>query len=543
MAIGALVAWRVVQNQAKRTMEETAQHAAFDAALLETTIESAPIGFAFVDPQLRFARINAFAARLMNRTPESLIGCNVIEVASATNVRLVERALKRVLSESEPVVNQRMGTRIGGPSGPRRELLVNFYPVRCKAGEMLGIAAVLLDITDRVALEEQLRQSQKLEAVGRLAGGVAHDFNNLLTVARTYCDLLLEEMPLGDVRRSDLSEIRNATDRAAVLARRLLAFGRKQVFAPRAIDLNETAHSLYVMFTRTLPESVKLQVQLAGDLRPLTADAGQVEQVLMNLVLNAVDAMPDGGTITISTTNADLPSGEKRGEQDSFVRLSVQDTGVGMDKETKDHIFEPFFTTKEPGKGTGLGLSTVYGIVEQHGGSIRIESEVGRGTTFHVFLPSDARPASTTPASSPATAPRQPRRATVLVVDDELSLVTSLHRMLSGRGYDVLRAGSGEEAIRVITRNPVPVQVVLTDLKMPGLSGRELFDAIAEASPATRILVMSGYAPDELRELIEERQMPFLSKPFALDDLVAAIEQVLARGTADPTSGAAPGRP
>ncbi len=538
-AIGALVAWRVGQNQAKRaieqsvarTLEVTAQHAAFDSALLDTTIESAPIGFAFVDPQLRFMRVNAFAARLMKRAPEALVGCNVLEVASPENVRLLERALRRVLRDGEPVVNQRLGTRLGGPAGPRRELLINFYPIRSAGGPPMGVAAVLLDVTDRVALEEQLRQSQKLEAVGRLAGGVAHDFNNLLTVARTYCDLLLEEMPLGDVRRSDLSEIRNATDRAAVLARRLLAFGRKQVFAPRPIDLNETAHSLYVMFTRTLPESVKLQLQLAGELRPLTADAGQVEQVLMNLVLNAVDAMPDGGTITISTANADLPSGEIRGEQDSFVRLSVSDTGIGMDTATKDHIFEPFFTTKEPGKGTGLGLSTVYGIVEQHGGSIRIESEVGRGTTFHVFLPSDARPVAMTPPVTPAEPPKSPRRATVLVVDDELPLLASLHRMLSGRGYDVLRAGSGEDALRAIARSPSPVQVVLTDLKMPGLAGRDLFDAIAEASPSTGILVMSGYAPDDLRELIEERQMPFLAKPFALDDLVAAIEQVLARAS------------
>jgi two-component system cell cycle sensor histidine kinase/response regulator CckA len=540
MAIGALVAWRVVQNQAKRAMEATAQHAAFDAALLETAIESAPIGFAFVDPQLRFVRVNAFAARVMNRPPESLIGCNVLDVASPQNVRLLERALQRVIRDAAPVVNQRLGTRLGGETGPRRELLVNFYPVRSEAGVMLGVAAVLLDVTDRVALEEQLRQSQKLEAVGRLAGGVAHDFNNLLTVARTYCDLMLEEMPLGDVRRSDLSEIRNATDRAAVLARRLLAFGRKQVFAPRAIDLNETAHSLYVMFTRTLPEHVKIQLQLASELRPLTADAGQVEQVLMNLVLNAVDAMPDGGTVTISTANGDLPSGEFPSGQDSFVRLSVQDTGVGMDKETKDHIFEPFFTTKEPGKGTGLGLSTVYGIVEQHGGSIRIESQIGRGTTFHVFLPSDSLPVTEGAPVKPVEAPRHPRRATVLVVDDELALVTSLHRMLSGRGYDVLRAGSGEEAIRVITRNPVPVQVVLTDLKMPGLSGRDLFDAISEVSPSARILVMSGYAPDDLRELIEERQMPFLAKPFALDDLVAAIERALAtpRGPSEPRASA-----
>jgi two-component system cell cycle sensor histidine kinase/response regulator CckA len=540
MAIGALVAWRVVQNQAKRAMEATAQHAAFDAALLETAIESAPIGFAFVDPQLRFVRVNAFAARLMNRPPDSLIGCHVLEVASPQNVRLLERALLRVIRDAAPVVNQRLGTRLGGEAGPRRELLVNFYPVRSGAGAMLGVAAVLLDVTDRVALEEQLRQSQKLEAVGRLAGGVAHDFNNLLTVARTYCDLLLEEMPLGDVRRSDISEIRNATDRAAVLARRLLAFGRKQVFAPRAIDLNETAHSLYVMFTRTLPEHVKLQLQLASELRPLTADGGQIEQVLMNLVLNAVDAMPDGGTVTISTANADLPPTESPSAQGSFVRLSVQDTGVGMDKETKDHIFEPFFTTKEPGKGTGLGLSTVYGIVEQHGGCIRIESQVGRGTTFHVFLPSDTLPVTEGAPVKPVDAPRPPRRATVLVVDDELALVTSLHRMLSGRGYDVLRAGSGEEAMRVIARNPVPVQVVLTDLKMPGLSGRELFDAIAEANPNARILIMSGYAPEDLRELIEERQMPFLAKPFALDDLVAAIERALAtpRGPSEPRASA-----
>ncbi len=232
-------------------------------------------------------------------------------------------------------------------------------------------------------IAEQLRQAQQLAIVGRLAGGVAHDFNNLLTVARTYCDLLIEEMAPSDPRRADLLEIRRATDRAAMLARRLLSVGRKHDFDPRHLDLNETVRALQAMFGRTLPEAVTLVARLEPGLRPVRGDASLLELVVMNLVLNAIDAMPSGGTLTI-TTSVCAPISGAGGPA---VELSVSDTGMGMDDATRQHVFEPFFTTKEPGKGTGLGLSTVYAIVEQHGGRIRIESELGRGTTFSLVFP------------------------------------------------------------------------------------------------------------------------------------------------------------
>ncbi len=391
---------------------------------------------------------------------------------------------------------------------------------------------------ERMALEEQLRQSQKLEAVGRLAGGVAHDFNNLLTVARTYCDLLIEEIPEGDSKRADLLEIRAATERAGALSRRLLAFGRKQVFAPRVVSLSDVVESLQSMFVRTLPPSVSLRVQLGRELRPIFGDVGQLEQVIMNLVLNAVDAMPDGGTVTIATAPGAPRSTEPAvaHERPAYVRLTVQDTGTGMAPETRQHAFEPFFTTKGPGKGTGLGLATVYGIVEQHGGSIRIDSDLGIGTTFTIMLPCAPDGAEPTPPAPPPGRPgsRRPLTATVLVVDADPQLVASLNRLLATRGYHVVGAHTADDALAIARGHPGPIHALAVNIPMAGNAAGVFLESFAGLRPTTGILAMCGEPTDEVRRLIEQRSLAHVQKPFSADELAESLESLLARRRSSP---------
>lgn len=387
------------------------------------------------------------------------------------------------------------------------------------------------EVRERIRTQERLQQSQKLEAVGRLAGGIAHDFNNLLTVARTYCDLLIEELPQGDTKRDDLLEIRAATERASALSRRLLAFGRKQVYAPSVMHLGDVVESLESMFVRTLPESITLRVHLARHLPPIVGDAGQLEQVIMNLVLNAVDAMPDGGTITVATAPEASPSAGEPADSASgaFVRLTVRDTGTGIDAETQQHVFEPFFTTKEPGKGTGLGLSTVYEIVEQHGGVIRVHSEVGRGTMFTVVLPAapDGAVVAATPSARTVTPPRGGPRGTVLVIDPDPALVASLTRALAVRGYHVIGVQSQGDALESARGHPGPMHVVVADMATPGWGPERLIGTLRELRPEATFLVMSGGPSDAVRRMAEERDLAFVQKPFSLDDLVGAVELLL----------------
>ncbi|HZS46164.1 MAG TPA: PAS domain S-box protein [Blastocatellia bacterium] len=378
--------------------------------------------------------------------------------------------------------------------------------------------------------QEQLRQSQRLEPIGRLAGGVAHDFNNLLTAIIGYSELLLADTASDDARFGNLSEIKKAGQRAAGLTRQLLAFSRKQILQPKVINLNSTVLNMHKMLRRLIGEDIEIISLLDHRIGQVNADPGQVEQVILNLAVNARDAMPDGGKITIETLNLDVPENNTRLNgipAGNYVTLTVQDSGCGMDEETKSHIFEPFFTTKETGKGTGLGLATVYGIVQQSGGYISVESAPGKGTSFCVYLPR-TEAAAETDAVRFNGLDRETAGETILVVEDEDLLLRLIQTTLRQAGYKVLTATNGTEAIEQFQLNRDIIKLVLTDIVMPQMGGRRLVERLYELGSSARILFMSGYTSDSIvrDELIGDR-IQLLQKPFSPTDLTAKIRDVL----------------
>jgi len=399
-------------------------------------------------------------------------------------------------------------------------------------GETEGFEMIAEDVTERRAFEEQLRQSQKMEAIGRLAGGVAHDFNNLLTVIKGYAELLTDGCAEGDPRRGELEEIRKAADRAGALTRQLLAFSRQQVLAPKTLNLNQVVHSMEGLLRRLLGESIELSTALSKDVGQLRADPGQLEQVLMNLAINARDAMPRGGRLTISTANAEIDELYAREHPTiapgRYVQLAVSDTGTGMDVETQAHIFEPFFTTKEMGKGTGLGLSTVYGIVKQSGGDIWVYSEVGVGTTFKVYLPRVDAPPEVSPAHGVAVAHRAPADATVLLVEDEAGVRALVRKFLERSGYRVLEASGADEALAAAQGHAGEIDLLLTDVVLPRMSGSELAKRLHELRPRARVLYMSGYTDDAIvHHGVLSAGAAFVQKPFTADSLARKLREIL----------------
>ena len=399
-------------------------------------------------------------------------------------------------------------------------------------GEPVRGVGISLDVTERRTLEEQFQQAQKMEAVGRLAGGVAHDFNNLLTAILGYCELLLGDLGQDDPSRSDLTEIQKAGTRAAGLTRQLLAFSRKQITEPTLLDLNAIVTDLQKMLGRLIGEDVKVVLGLGLELAPFKADRGQVEQIVMNLAVNARDAMPQGGTLTIETANVELDEHYARMHQTvkpgPYVVLTVSDTGTGMTPEVQARLFEPFFTTKEPGKGTGLGMATVFGIVMRSGGSIGVYSEVGIGTSFKVYFPpADAREAVV--EAPPLVNRRHAGGETVLVVDDEEGLRELARRFLERQGYTVLVAANAAEALRLAEHHP-SIDVLLTDVVMPGASGPELNRRLVEERRALRVIYMSGYTDEAiLQHGVLKPGIAFLHKPFTAETLGAKIREVLDR--------------
>ncbi len=395
-------------------------------------------------------------------------------------------------------------------------------------GRVIGGISVIADMTDRKRLEEQFRQAQKMEAVGRLAGGVAHDFNNLLTVIGGYTQMLLETMKPDDPSRSPIEEIDRASASAAALTQQLLAFSRRQIVTPQLLDLNQLVAGLDKMLHRLIGEDVELATLLAPQVPNVKVDAGQIEQVVMNLVVNARDAMPRGGTLTIRTEVAEFSERSPQGVGPGrYVVLSVADTGRGMTEETKLHIFEPFFTTKGRGKGTGLGLSTVYGIVKQSGGEVAVTSAPGEGSTFRVFLPALDRAAA---ASVDGTPPPERKRGTetVLLVEDDAALRNLVRGILEGRGYSVLLAADSREAVAWCERHPGPIHLFLTDVVMPGMSGQDLAALAVRLRPRLKVLYMSGYTDHaSLEHGVLDRGTAFLPKPFTPEILLSKIREVL----------------
>jgi len=386
------------------------------------------------------------------------------------------------------------------------------------------------DVTERRVLEDQFRQAQKMEAVGRLAGGVAHDFNNLLMVISGYTEVLLENTGRNNPMHPKIAAIQQAAERATTLTRQLLAFSRKQLLELKVVDLNTIIRDMERLLRPLIGENIELQTRLANDLGRTRADAGQIEQVVMNLAVNSKDAMPSGGKITIQSSNVHLGDDLRRLynyiQPGPYVMLSIADTGHGMDRETQCRIFEPFFTTKEKGKGTGLGLSTVYGIIKQSGGYVFAQSEVGSGTTFRIYLPRVEDSAE--PCSVPASQAAGGGSETVLLVEDEESVRQLVRETLQSKGYKVLEAENGEAALRIASAHLGSIDMLITDVVMPGMSGRELSKKLDEARPKTKVLYLSGYTEDAIMQQgVFEAGTAFLQKPFTLQMLSRKVRDVL----------------
>ena len=399
-------------------------------------------------------------------------------------------------------------------------------------GLPLRALGISFDVTAKQLLENQYRQAQKMEAVGQLAGSVAHDFNNLLTVILGFCELLLPDVDSSDPRQADIVEIQKAGMRAAGLTRQLLAFSRKQIIEPTVLDLNAVVSDMQAMLRRLIGEDVTITLDLAPDLGRMKADRGQLEQVVMNLAINARDAMPTGGRLRLETTHVDLDEKYARTHPavtpGPYVVLTVTDTGTGMTPQVQAHLFEPFFTTKGVGKGTGLGLATVHGIVTASGGSMSVDSELGKGTSFKMYFPKVAAAERVAGTSTPTVAGPLMGTPTVLVVDDVAGLLHLAKRMLQRQGYTVLVAANTDEAVRLFESNP-SIDVLLTDVVMPGISGPELSRRLVKQRPALKVIYMSGYTDDVILRHGVGPGIGFLSKPFTSETLGRKIREVLDR--------------
>jgi PAS domain S-box-containing protein len=467
-------------------------------------------------------------ARYVGYTPDDLAGHRLLDFVHAADRAAARDALAAVRADGGTVAFQARHRHVDGGWRTVSSIATNLL------GEpaVSGLVVNSQDITEQRALEAQLRQAQKIEAVGQLAGGVAHDFNNLLMVITAATRFAREALPAAAPAHEDLAAVEAAAARAVQLTRQLLAFSRKQLLRPELLDPNRVVHGVLPMLRRLIGEDITIVALPAPGVRPVFADPGQLEQVLVNLALNARDAMPGGGRLVIETADVALSpaEAERRGgaAPGPYVRLRVRDSGIGMDAATLAQIFEPFFTTKAPGKGTGLGLSTVYGIVKQSGGWVGVASAPGEGTTFEVDLPAAAPDAAVAAAAGPAAAPPPRGSDTVLLVEDEAAVRSLVRRILDRHGYRVLEAANGAEALALADRHAGAVDLVLTDVVMPEMSGRAFAEALVARHPGARVLFMSGYTDDEiLRRGIPVPGMAFLGKPFTVERLLTAVRDVL----------------
>ncbi len=493
---------------------------------LQAVVQASPVAVLAIDPGGIVNMWNPAAERIFGWSEAEVVGRPVPFVPD--DKREEFRALRERVLRGESLFQLELERR--RKDGTPIRVNLSAAPLRDRGGNIYGIMGVLEDVTERKQLEEQLRQATKMEAIGRLAGGVAHDFNNMLTAIRGYSELLLADLPANDRRRHQAEEILKAAERAASLTQQLLAFSRRQVIQPKTVDLNALLTNLMGMLRRVIGEDIRLVTRLEPGLWPVTADPGQLEQVVLNLAVNARDAMPQGGVLTIETANVrEEPSsgGGHAAGGPGAVQLTVRDTGSGMDAGTLARIFEPFFTTKELGRGTGLGLATVYGIVEQSGGTITADSAPARGTTFAIRFPRAQRPAADARAiDGPAEV--LTGSETILVVEDEPFVREFLKKLLASRGYQVLDAASGAEALARCEAYRRPIHLLLTDVVMPEMNGRQLAEMLVAQRPEIRVLFMSGYTDDAvLRHGVQNRSEAFIQKPYAPEALLRTIREVL----------------
>jgi len=477
----------------------------------------------------RIVFANAVAPRMVGaRDADELIGKSVIDLVHEDHRQEVRARIAAIDSSRQASTPAEI--RFRRLDGETLTVEVSGMPIVFDGAP--AIQTLVRDVSERKSLEAQLRQSQKMEAVGRLAGGIAHDFNNLLTVINTYSELTLGRMSQDDPVRADIEEIRRAGGSAAKLTRQMLAFSRKQVLTPRMVDMNDAITALTGMLSRVLGDDVQVVTELRSSLGPIWADPGQIEQVLMNLAVNARDAMPTGGTLRIETAEVDLGEGYEahrdRIPAGSYIMLGVSDSGVGMTAHVKEHLFEPFFTTKQPGQGTGLGLATVYGIVKQSGGYIWVYSEPGLGSSFKIFFPrytgGDAEiPDGTGEFPIPAN-----DRATILLVEDDPMVRGAARRILDPSPHDVLEAESGAAAMEVFRMRHGRIDLVVTDMVMPNMTGPELIRELRESKPELRAIVMSGYSEEATtRDWRLPPNVLFLEKPLSPAGLLRAVSDVL----------------
>ena len=512
------------------TLEDISEHKKSEEArlLLTTAAEQAAETIVIKDPEGTILYANPAIERVTGYSRQEAIGQNPRILKSGKHDNAFYRQMWETISRGEVWSNRIINKKKNGDLY-KEEISVS--PVRDAAGKIVNYVGVKRDVTQEAALEAQLRQAQKMEAVGHLAGGIAHDFNNLLTVINGYADFLLKDLPPDDSRRSDLNQIKKAGQRAAVMTAQLLAFSRKQILRPEILDLNKSVTDLCEMLRRLIGEDIKLVTILQPSLGRIKADPGQIQQVIMNIAINARDAMSQGGKLAIETADADLDEDFVRthigARVGRHVMLAVRDNGVGMDTETRSRIFEPFFTTKAIGKGTGLGLSTVYGIVKQGDGYISVESELGRGTEFRIYFPcTDGE------ADRLSWLVKEEQRlqgaATVLIIEDEPSVRGVAARVLRERGYTVLEASGGAEAMRAMQEFVGEIHLVLADVVMPGMNGREIVSQIAVARPGIKALFVSGYAGDAIAHHgVLDSDVTLLKKPFTADDLLGKVREVL----------------
>lgn len=520
-----------IENERRRVVE----------ALRETeerfrqVYDEAPVGYHELDKEGRIIRVNRRELEMLGYTEKELLGRPVWKFVVEEEITRQVIMAKIAGDVSFHETFERTYRRKDGTTLP---VLIEDRIIPDEKGRITGIRSMIEDITERRRAEEalrkseeQLRQWQRVEAIGRLAGGVAHDFNNLLMTIKGCSELLLGELDARDSRREEVEEIRKAAERATALTRQLLAFGRRQVLQPQVLDLNEVVANMGRMLQRLIGEDIHLLTVLDAELWPVKVDPGQFEQVIMNLAVNARDAMPGGGKLTIETANVVLDEKYARRhvsvKPGPCVMLAVTDNGCGMDKETQSHLFEPFFTTKAKEEGTGLGLSTVYGIVKQSGGNIWAYSESGLGTTFKIYLPRVEEAVKTyKPKVVPTVSPGGSE--TILLVEDEEAVRAIVSKILQNKGYTVLEAHHGHEALQICKDHQGPIHLMVTDVVMPHMSGRELAERLTSLRPELRVLFMSGY-PDKAiaHHGVLEAGTSFLQKPFTLSALECKVRDLL----------------
>jgi PAS domain S-box-containing protein len=498
--------------------------------LLGAVVEGTSDAVYLKDLAGRYRLINSAGARFLGKRVDEVIGMDDGELFTAETAAGVMARDRQVMTSGESLTAEEVGTA----AGVTRTYQSTKSALRDAQGNVTGLIGITRDVTELKRLEEQFRQAQKMEAVGRLAGGVAHDFNNLLTVINGNSDLVMEQLR-GDERARELvSEIKRAGERAATLTRQLLAFSRKQVLQPQIVDLNARLGDLMKLLMRLIGEDIEVTLKSAPDLGLARVDPAQFEQAIVNLAVNARHAMPHGGRLGIATDNVEVGAEHAalRAEvkPGPYVRVSVTDSGVGMDEETRARIFEPFFTTRGLGEGTGLGLAMMYGFVKQSGGHVEVDSEPGVGTMFNLYLP--RAEGATESARGVRESPRAVGgRETILLVEDDDSVRRLVNRVLRGRGYVVLEARSGDHAFAVAQSHTGPIHLVITDLVMPGMSGRDLAAGMAKVRPRARILFMSGYSDEAVMRLgIQQPGSAFLHKPFTVASLTEKVRELLDAG-------------